>query len=325
MRAIDRTGNQYGKLKVLSCTRVTNGTDGGEWKCQCECGNIATKKGVNLASGSTSSCGCIGKSNFSSSNTRRKYHETTLNYEYTSHVKSAKNRNLIYLKRDVWLSFIRLPCNYCGSIDVHTFMDRYLKAKRLAKHFTSEEIKKYEVSMNGIDRIDSSLGYIVSNCVSCCKRCNYMKNSLSLEAFIAHVNKINQYFNKFPKFYDRTIVNPDIYQQRTINRLFHTHKNKKESLDYLDMDIWKNIVFKPCHYCGGFDEKKTRSRSVIETETKTNRSHVFMNGVDRIDSSLGYTINNSVPCCYRCNWMKTDLPIEQFVIHIEAIYQYQAR
>ena len=27
-------------------------------------------------------------------------------------------------------------------------------------------------------------------------------------------------------------------------------------------------------------------------------------GIDRIDNKMGYTLNNVVPCCSRCNFMK---------------------
>lgn len=51
---------------------------------------------------------------------------------------------------------------------------------------------KYEVSMNGVDRADPSLGYIPTNCVPCCAMCNMMKNGYGQEAFIAKVKQIAQ-------------------------------------------------------------------------------------------------------------------------------------
>lgn len=50
---------------------------------------------------------------------------------------------------------------------------------------------------DGIDRISSSIGYIPSNVVPCCKVCNIMKNKFSLELFLDKVNKIhNRFFIK---------------------------------------------------------------------------------------------------------------------------------
>jgi hypothetical protein len=36
---------------------------------------------------------------------------------------------------------------------------------------------------NGIDRIDNDKGYARTNCVPCCKHCNYVKGDLSQEDF----------------------------------------------------------------------------------------------------------------------------------------------
>ena len=45
------------------------------------------------------------------------------------------------------------------------------------------------------DRVDSSLGYTVSNCVPCCKYCNQAKNDRSVSEFLAHARRIVEYQN----------------------------------------------------------------------------------------------------------------------------------
>lgn len=49
--------------------------------------------------------------------------------------------------------------------------------------------------LNGIDRRNSSVGYILENCVPCCPTCNFAKRQMSPEEFILHCNKVAQ-FNK---------------------------------------------------------------------------------------------------------------------------------
>lgn len=46
---------------------------------------------------------------------------------------------------------------------------------------------------NGIDRIDSTIGYLKNNCVSCCSKCNYMKMRLDKKEFIEQCIKISQF------------------------------------------------------------------------------------------------------------------------------------
>jgi hypothetical protein len=77
---------------------------------------------------------------------------------------------------------------------------------------------------------------------------------------------------------------------------------------------------RPCYYCGCPPSQiynGTRAKSV----TAAGRLHAAYtyNGVDRVDNTKGYTIDNCVPCCKVCNWMKSDLPYEDFITHIEQI------
>ena len=43
---------------------------------------------------------------------------------------------------------------------------------------------------NGIDRVDNNVGYLETNVVPCCYICNKMKNVLTKDEFMEHVNKI---------------------------------------------------------------------------------------------------------------------------------------
>jgi len=61
---------------------------------------------------------------------------------------------------------------------------------------------------------------------------------------------------------------------------------------------------KPCHYCG----EKTQTI-----------------GLDRVDNKKGYTINNVVPCCPTCNWMKRDYLLEDFIKHCKKIVNHSKR
>jgi hypothetical protein len=44
----------------------------------------------------------------------------------------------------------------------------------------------------------------------------------------------------------------------------------------------------------------------------SNGAYVY-NGLDRVDSTRGYTTDNVVPCCKTCNTRKAKLPVEIFV------------
>jgi len=49
--------------------------------------------------------------------------------------------------------------------------------------------------LNGIDRINSDLGYVVGNVVPCCPTCNIMKGATDVKLFLAQVSAIAQHFS----------------------------------------------------------------------------------------------------------------------------------
>lgn len=46
-------------------------------------------------------------------------------------------------------------------------------------------------------------------------------------------------------------------------------------------------------------------------------------GLDRVDSSKGYTIENTVSCCTTCNTMKMDMPLNDWLSHMTKILEKQ--
>lgn len=43
-------------------------------------------------------------------------------------------------------------------------------------------------------------------------------------------------------------------------------------------------------------------------------------GLDRVDNDKGYTVENSVACCTRCNTMKSTYCLEEFYRRMEEKY-----
>ena len=57
-KAIDETGNRYGKLTVIKRVHPNGHHSGAYWLCECDCGGRIVALGGNLRSGNTTSCGC---------------------------------------------------------------------------------------------------------------------------------------------------------------------------------------------------------------------------------------------------------------------------
>lgn len=81
------------------------------------------------------------------------------------------------IKGEKLLKLLKSNCHYCNSTP-----------SNLMKY--KQKYYNYEFSYNGLDRIDSSKGYIYENVVPCCKKCNLAKSDMSYQDFINHIKKI---------------------------------------------------------------------------------------------------------------------------------------
>lgn len=82
-------------------------------------------------------------------------------------------------------------------------------------------------------------------------------------------------------------------------------------LKFEDVDM---IVRKRCHYCGS-------DLSNIKV-TKNCREGFKYNGIDRVNSSMGYTLVNVVPCCAICNKAKMDMTTDKFLDWVKRVHAY---
>lgn len=74
---------------------------------------------------------------------------------------------------------------------------------------------------------------------------------------------------------------------------------KKRDIDFLlSKEEFYSLIQQPCHYCGDLAE---------------------YNGIDRINSTENYTIQNCVPCCEYCNKMKLDYSVDFWFNHMKKI------
>lgn len=97
------------------------------------------------------------------------------------------------------------------------------------------------------------------------------------------------------------------YGECSFNGLYLRYKHNAISRNLkflLNKEEFKTLTKQNCYYCG-------TSPSEI-TKGKTAYGEYIYNGIDRIDSSLNYTIDNCVSCCTICNKAKNNLTKEQF-------------
>lgn len=102
---------------------------------------------------------------------------------------------------------------------------------------------------------------------SCCKKCDAQARNMWLKTDNGR---------KYRRVYSYTVLR-------------YGHSKNKAKAKGIEWSITKaefNILRdKPCAYCGA---------NIVTTGS----------GLDRINSDLGYILNNVVPCCYLCNTIK---------------------
>lgn len=182
-RAIDETGNVYGRLTVIGIGAYKTRRDGRRdyrlsWLCQCECGSKVSIISASLRSGNSTSCGCLRRENFKSLTLPEG--EGAFNRAYDVMRRNAKTRGLPW---DLSKSEVRLlvsrNCYYCGAPPSNLSKGRFGNYK-----------------YSGIDRVDSSSGYIIGNVAACCFLCNNAKGRLTLVEFKAWANRLSYHLNK---------------------------------------------------------------------------------------------------------------------------------
>lgn len=191
-RFLNRIGMRYGRLTVI----FYKGKDNRGlhlWECQCSCGNTKIVVGQNLSSGKSKSCGCL-KDEFlkAKGNQYGLYEdrqEAMLKVHY-SHLKRRHTKNNmvgVVIDYEKFKKLSKSKCKYCGTEYSKEIEDRLNESKSQKR--LSEEILK----INGIDRLDSNIGYTNENSVTCCKTCNFAKNTLSESEFYLWIKKIYEY------------------------------------------------------------------------------------------------------------------------------------
>jgi hypothetical protein len=101
---------------------------------------------------------------------------------------------------------------------------------------------------------------------------------------------------------------------RWVYNLYKYSFAKKRNLSFeLTMEQFKEITQKNCFYC---DEEP---RNFFSGKSSHRNGGYTYNGLDRKDNNQGYTLDNAVPCCGKCNKMKSDLTFQEFVDRIIKI------
>lgn len=181
----DLVGHKSGKLTVVKFSHKDSKFHAW-WLCICECGTEKTLRGSSLSCFKTKSCGtcAIEQANQKRNNTnllKRKALGWTketrrINEIYAKYIRGASTRNLSFeLERNDFVLLIKSNCFYCGKTPLN---------------------RHRGLPYNGIDRKNNKIGYVIENCVSCCRICNLGKSGLEYKTWIEHIENLTKFRSK---------------------------------------------------------------------------------------------------------------------------------
>lgn len=105
--------------------------------------------------------------------------------------------------------------------------------------------------------------------------------------------------------------------EASFNAVYSGMKNNAKVRGY-DFDLTKEqvkeITKQSCFYCGA-------PPSNVSNRKKMNGEYIY-NGIDRVDNTKGYSVENCVPCCGDCNWRKSDRSTEDFMGWVKSVYNH---
>ncbi len=186
LKSIDLSNKIFGKLTVIKKHEKRNSNNRILWECLCECGENCIISGDQLNRGNkggngipTRSCGCLRNNahnkiqNRETAMWKRLFKSTIIKRSK----KSGYNSDITY---DTFVELSKSGCHYCG-----------LKNSSYYKDIC--ESSNFILYYNGLDRIDSNIGYYLYNVVSCCKHCNCAKNIMSKVEFMNFIKRVYEF------------------------------------------------------------------------------------------------------------------------------------
>lgn len=136
------------------------------------------------------------------------------NASFTRFINESKNRSINNdITKETYELIITFPCNYCKNI--------------------------FENGSRGIDRINSTIGYIYGNITPCCYTCNSMKGILSHDEFFKHLKRI----------YDYVVLKKINCEEKSIKEQILTMCKNIKSFEhekfYYSNDYYENLILNP--------------------------------------------------------------------------------
>lgn len=147
-------------------------------------------------------------------------------------------------------------------------------------------------------------------------RALYVKGLKDETTDVMSKEEMDKYFEDLEKGHMNQMGLRKKYYQEYVSNAF-----KRGFPFNITFDEFNELISQPCYYCG---QEPYVHKSMLK-RANMNEPMLKCVGIDRIDSSNYYYLDNCVPCCTRCNLMKNTLSRDEFLSHVHKIEQFQSK
>lgn len=305
---IDLTGQRFGRWTVIEIGSDYVSPRGSvihRWSCKCDCGNNGLVDGSSLINGKSKSCGCIKKE-------KRAHNFINLAGQRFGRLvaieTNGKNKNggtfwkcKCDCGNEVIVASGHLRSKHtqsCGCLQKDTMLDKIID-------LTGFSFGRWTV----IERVEND---------EYGKRLWLCRCDCGVEKII-HGTSLKNGDTKSCGCWNKELLRIK-YGEASFNQLYRRYESgaKRRWFSFeLTKNYFEKITKQNCFYCGAEPNQTIKNKF-------DNGDYVY-NGIDRIDSLKGYTVDNVVPCCGRCNEAKMSESQLDFLSWVGRVYNHSVK
>lgn len=271
------TGKKFNKWTVID--RAEKNRAGKYlWTCRCECGTIRKFTASYLKDGCSKGCHNCAMQRKVVDITGKRFGRLTVIERDFDHLKDSEPNP----------AYWRCQCD-CGHVE-----------SIRSSHLRAGDIKRCSLCTLKERNVKYDIGLVVNNRELV--KVDRVKKFRTLFFKCLTCGQVTQH-RDLTRIKTANCVNCDHRLQNLLNAYKRSAGKRGIQWDLLDDDFYK-IIKETCIYCGSPPARELKFR---------NKTPIKCNGVDRINSDLGYSLDNCVPCCGCCNQMKLDLSQKSFL------------
>ena len=195
-KRVDISGKVINKWRIIDYSHTTGKI--AYYNCIClGCGKDFKVDGRNIRNERSKSCVKCARPRSARANrgkVRSKYDSQTAAFRgiFSRYKKDAKRKKRKFsITFEEFRELVTSNCFYC-TVEPSTIVNPLKYTGRSIERENEGWIK-----YNGVDRVNSSIGYVKENVVSCCSKCNYGKHRMSIEEFKEWIERIHKNLKNF--------------------------------------------------------------------------------------------------------------------------------